>query len=193
MYIIIDGYNILKGLYDGAYIDERQRSLFITRLASYAKKKGHAMALVFDGGDFSYAVKESVNGIEVYYAGFDLNADRFIKKLLKAAPHKDQTLVVSSDREVRDTARRLLVRSLTAAEFVELLQQADESVVTEVRTNAALVKTSQEDNPELDHLLEQATERIPLKKDDMTNKQQSVHIKKMSKHERDLQQLKKKL
>ena len=125
--------------------------------------------------------------------GFDLNADRFIKKLLKAAPHKDQTLVVSSDREVRDTARRLLVRSLTAAEFVELLQQADESVVTEVRTNAALVKTSQDNNPELDRLLEEATERIPLKKDDLGSGKHAVPLKKMSKHERDLQQLKKKL
>lgn len=193
MYIIIDGYNILKGLYDGAYIDERQRSLFISRLASYAKKKCHTVALVFDGGDFSYAVKEHINGIEVYYAGFDLNADRFIKKLLKSAVHKDQTLVVSSDREVRDTARRLSVRSLTSMEFLEHLHDADESVVTEVRTNATLVKTSQDVNPELDALLAQATERIPLKKDDIMSRQQSLSVKKISKQERDLQQLKKKL
>lgn len=192
MYLIIDAYNVLKGLFDGAYIDERQRALFIARLGSYARKKGHAVALVFDGGDFSYPVKETVHGIQVYYAGHELTADRFIKRLLKQAPHKDQTLVISTDREVKDAARRLAVKSLSSQEFVEMLRVSDEALAQYTISHAPLVKTSQDDNPELDALLEQATEQMPIKKDDQGQAAQRQSAQ-LSKHDRKLQDIKKKL
>lgn len=192
MYLIIDGYNVLKGLLRGNFIGDSERSAFINACARYAKKKEHSVAIVFDGGDFSYPVRESLHGIWVYYSGFESTADQFIRKLTMQATHKDQVVVVSSDREVRDIARRQGAHSIASHEFETMLKEVLPDAYKTVSSNEQAIKLSAEENPELDTLLQEATRVMPIK-DESEPIRRKPSKKQQSKKEKRHEQLRKKL
>jgi predicted RNA-binding protein with PIN domain len=104
--LVIDGYNVI-GSRGGLYGDvAAKRDAFIAELARYARIKGHAITVVFDGFPPGVATASGgASGIVKYPAGLRVvfseheRADDVVIRL--AARLREQATIVSSDREVR--------------------------------------------------------------------------------------------
>ncbi len=122
MWIIVDGYNVIRQWPELAMLDrgdlQSGREALLHELQVYRRTKGHRITVVFDGrerGGFSEA-SESAGGIAVRYSKRGETADLVIDRL--AAEGGEGAVVVSSDREVVAAARRHGAAWLSAAEFM---------------------------------------------------------------------------
>jgi predicted RNA-binding protein with PIN domain len=125
MWLIIDGYNVIRQWPELAMLDRSDlqagREALLAELQEYRRAKGHKITVVFDGweaGGFSEA-SERAGGIAVRYSKRGETADAVIARL--SAEGAQGTVVVSSDREVLAAARRHGAGSLPADEFIERL------------------------------------------------------------------------
>jgi hypothetical protein len=121
MWIIVDGYNVIRQWPELAMLDRADlqsgREALLQELQLYRRSKGHRITVVFDGrerGGFSEA-SESAGGIGVRYSKRGETADLVIARL--AGEGGEGAVVVSSDREVMAAARRHGAAWLSAAEF----------------------------------------------------------------------------
>ena len=122
MWIIIDGYNVIRQWPDLARLDrgdlQSGREALLHELQAYRRIKGHRITVVFDGreqGGFSEAA-ENVGGVGVRYSRRGETADLVIARLV--AEGGGGAVVVSSDRQVADSARRQGAAWLSAPEFM---------------------------------------------------------------------------
>lgn len=122
MWIIVDGYNVIRQWPELAVLDRADlqsgREALLHELQTYRRSKGHRITVVFDGreqGGFSEAA-ENVGGIGVRYSRRGETADLVISRL--AAEGGEGAVVVSSDREVAAAARRQGAAWLSAPEFM---------------------------------------------------------------------------
>ena len=128
MRIIIDGYNLIRQSdffrrYEKQSLEEGRRSL-ISHLAEYKNKKGHNITVVFDGWE-SGAPQEERNrekNISVIYSRRGEKADEVIKRLADASA--EETVIVSSDREIASYVSRRGKTVLTSGEFEMLMGKA---------------------------------------------------------------------
>jgi len=167
MIIVIDGYNVIKQAMLKNTISEFERNRFIKQLGKYQKVKGHKVILVFDGGPSDYASKERINRVYVIYSGTQETADDYIKRYLKDNRALD-ILLVSSDRDICACAARLSIEYMDAREFYKVFQDALRVTVAFDAKNKKAVKLSQERNPELDELMQEATKVIQYKTEDVS-------------------------
>jgi predicted RNA-binding protein with PIN domain len=126
MWIIVDGYNVIRQWPELAMLDRADlqsgREALLRELQVYRRAKGHRITVVFDGreqGGFSEATG-SAGGIGVRYSKRGETADLVIARL--AAEGGQGAVVVSSDREVAAAARRAGAAWLAAAEFVARIE-----------------------------------------------------------------------
>jgi len=122
MWIIVDGYNVIRQWPELARLDrgdlQSGREALLGELQSYRRAKGHRITVVFDGreqGGFSEGT-EIAGGISLRYSKRGETADSVIARLV--ALGGEGTVVVSSDREVAEAARRQGAAWLSAAEFL---------------------------------------------------------------------------
>lgn len=122
MWIIVDGYNVIRQWPELAMLDRADlqsgREALLSELQSYGRAKRHKITVVFDGreqGGLSEGMG-SVRGIDVRYSRRGETADSVIARLV--AEGGERAVVVSSDREVADSARRHGAAWLSAAEFL---------------------------------------------------------------------------
>jgi len=131
LFLIIDGYNFI-GADVGLSINlQAQRNQLIDRLSDYQKIKKIPVCVVFDGwkeGRLSQEF-EMQKGIEVIFSRLGEKADQVIIRMIKKL--KEQCIVVSSDREIRNCAERAGATSLTIREFQSKLDETDDSLETE--------------------------------------------------------------
>jgi len=167
MIIIVDGYNVLRGVLDGREAGAQLRNQFLTQLGRYARRKKHKISLIFDGGSSHMPEKTEQHGISVVYSGYIDTADDLIKKKLTELNGKD-VLLVSSDRELNSWAAKYDMPSIEAVDFYELLQSALEAL-PEVAADTTLPAIQLSDGVEhdLDRLMEEATRVVPVKQQDM--------------------------
>jgi predicted RNA-binding protein with PIN domain len=127
--IVIDGYNVI-GSRGGLYGDvAAKRDAFIAELARYARLKGHAISVVFDGFPPGIATKAGgASGVATYPAGVRVlfaeheRADDVVIRLAERL--RERATVVSSDREVRDACRSSGCVVLGAQVFDQRLAEA---------------------------------------------------------------------
>jgi predicted RNA-binding protein with PIN domain len=108
--IVIDGYNVL-GSRGGLYGDvAAKRDAFVSELGRYARARGHAITVVFDGFPPGLATAVGgASGVARYPAGVRVlfaeheRADDVIIRLAQRL--REKGTIVSSDREVRDACR----------------------------------------------------------------------------------------
>ncbi|MFI5303860.1 MAG: NYN domain-containing protein [Nitrospiria bacterium] len=128
LYLIIDGYNFI-GSNEGLSVKlQAQRDHLIDRLSSYQKIRKIPVCVVFDAwkeGGLSQNF-EMIKGIEVIYSRLGEKADQVIIRMIKRL--KEQCIVVSSDREIRDCAEKSGATSLTINEFQSKLIDADQDM-----------------------------------------------------------------
>jgi len=122
MWIIVDGYNLIRQWPELARLDRADlqsgREGLLRELQSYRRAKRHKITVVFDGreqGGFSEGT-ESAGGIGVRYSKRGETADSVIARLVTEGG--EGAVVVSSDREVAEAARRQGAAWLSAAEFL---------------------------------------------------------------------------
>lgn len=191
MIILIDGYNVLKINNQQQFISEQQRARFVNQLNSYAKRKGHTVILVFDGGPSFYTSHETHDLVTVFYSGTYQSADEYIKNYINQHSKKSM-LIVSSDRSITHTAAQHTKVFMDAHDFYQLLLNSLAPVIAPKQARG-LQKMSEEDNPELDTLM-QSIGTVSYKKDDL-HEPANPHSKrnKLSKEERKVLQKIKKL
>lgn len=193
MILIIDGYNILKRQHGVRLIDDTIRKRFIHGVAAYARHSGNKVVIVFDGGAQDDAYEEYGRNVQVVYSGTRETADDYIKRYVAQHNMKD-LMLVTSDRELNRVADRYDIPSLDAHEFVLVLQYSEgERSGQHISANAPIIKTSSEEIPELDALMETASKMVPQKSDDVKASHRKSAAQKMSKKERELLKKVKKL
>lgn len=103
MDLVIDGYNLL-GSRGGLWGDvAAKRDRLIAELSGYARIKGHAIVVVFDGSDAAPdGPALPVSGVRVLFSRGE-RADDVVIRL--SAGLGARGTIVSSDREVRDKCR----------------------------------------------------------------------------------------
>ena len=95
MQIIIDGYNLIKQLFNVSKVSEKKRDSYIQQLISRAKAKSHTLVIVFDGGSYGFPTQEYLNGNLIIYSGYKESADDVIKKYVSDNRHLHLLLFTS--------------------------------------------------------------------------------------------------
>lgn len=167
MILLIDGYNLIKNVLGVSSITSKDKSDFIRKLHFYAKKKNHKVILVFDGGGYSYPFTETIGLVKVIYSGYKQSADDFIKNYIQE--NKNQNLLlITADRDIRNFASNFNIQSLTSYEFYDLFSNSQESIkpLTAEKTKDTLFKTTEQNIPDLDKLMEEASKIMVRKTED---------------------------
>ncbi|MCL2670313.1 MAG: NYN domain-containing protein [Syntrophaceae bacterium] len=128
MHIIVDGYNLIRQSdpfrsQERISLEEGRRAL-VRSLARYRQHKGHLITVVFDGwlGGSPMEERDSAGGVTIIYSRLGQKADEVIKRLVEAA--SEETLVVTSDREVSLFAERRGKAAIASPAFASLLAQS---------------------------------------------------------------------
>ncbi len=127
VHIIIDGYNLIRQSVHWAMLDlqdlQTGREALLDALSAYKRQKAHRITVVFDGADApSYLDrKDKVRGIAVTFSGPGESADTVIKKM--ADRYGEQALVVSSDRDITQFARRRGAGTISSPDFERKIAQ----------------------------------------------------------------------
>ncbi len=168
--IIIDGYNLLKQVMPDEDIGEGQRERFIKQLSEYAHKKKHHVVLVFDGGSYVRPTKEIKGDVQIIYSGYHESADDYIYRYVEKHKSYDM-LLISSDRELRKkVAACAAVEAVHPEEFYRLFLQKLCCTPEQVRVNkkSKSLKTSQEENAEVDALMAEFSTLKPMPKSEVS-------------------------
>jgi predicted RNA-binding protein with PIN domain len=195
MRIVVDGNNLLHAapLRLGTYTQES----LLRALIKYKKVKMHNLIVVFDSGPLSFPTKIVEGGVTVIYAGRGNSADDQILEYLKKERYSGETILISSDRALCQSASKFQVYTVDTESFASLLmttirQNHKQSPVEHSRSSEKIQKFSATTNPELDRLLSSSTPPIK-KEEDEEEIEKTNRGRKMSKPERNLSRILKKL
>ncbi len=124
MAYLIDGNNLLGYLAAEELRDPRGRDGLILRLLTFQRATRKRIYLVFDGrpsdGDTYVTVNKKFS---VIYPEPGDSADSIIHEMIGLQVDKRTFFVVSSDREIRDSARARGIQTLSSAEFSRELKR----------------------------------------------------------------------
>ncbi len=129
---LIDGYNLMHaaGALDGREKRResfhRKRRRFLSDLAdALGPERCRETTVVLDASTppADFPVKTVHQGLNLIFALGDENADARIEHLIAAHSAPKSLTVVSSDRRIRRAAQRRRARSLSADEFLDLLER----------------------------------------------------------------------
>ncbi len=195
MIIVIDGYNVLKQVIYDRKITSFERGQFIAQLGRYARRRGNKIIVVFDGGPSDWLLKEKQHGIQVVYSGVHESADEYIKRYLQEHKAYD-LLLVTTDRELNAWGDRLEIPSIDSHDFYQVVQYIlKQQGVKPTKDTRDTVKLADQERSEIDQLMEEASQVIPIKAEDIGAQKidRKSPAKKMSKKERKLLEKLKKL
>jgi predicted RNA-binding protein with PIN domain len=122
LHLIIDGYNLIRQSPYLQEIDARDleagREALLESLAAYRQARPqHKITVVFDGwvaGDLKES-RDRRAGVTIVYSRRGERADEVIKRLL--GKERSRAVVVSSDRELQESANRVSAAWISAPEF----------------------------------------------------------------------------
>ncbi len=106
VHLIVDGYNVTKTGYGDLPLAD-QRARLLSGLGGLAAQTRAEVTCVFDGAELDAPVAVAApRGVRVLFSRPGQTADELIGELVRAEPPGRAVVVVSSDREVADAARR---------------------------------------------------------------------------------------
>jgi predicted RNA-binding protein with PIN domain len=115
VHLIVDGYNVTKTGYGELPLAD-QRNRLVTGLGGLASQTRAEITCVFDGAELDAPVAIiAPRGVRVVFSPPGQTADELIGRLVRAEPAGRSVVVVSSDREVADGARRAGARPASSA------------------------------------------------------------------------------
>jgi len=132
MHILVDGYNLIRQSdllrrYERHSL-EAGRLALMSKLSDYKRKRGHRITVVFDGWKSGSAQEERdrYENIEIIYSRQGERADEVIKRITDQTA--EETIVVSSDREIASYATRQGKTALSSLEFETIMNRAISSL-----------------------------------------------------------------
>lgn len=198
MILVIDGYNVLNELYRQKLVHENQFRSFVQKISNYVVKKGHQAVLVFDGYSAFDIHRTDYPQVVLYYAK-TISADEYIQDYL----YNYQTVelaVVSSDLEIYRYAMSLNIVTIQSAAFLALINQAAPDITSQtsakgssVKLKGPLHKSSTDENPELDLLMAESGNIPCYKLEESLPNTKSAPSKKLTKSEKRVLMIRKKL
>ncbi|MBA9006675.1 MULTISPECIES: NYN domain-containing protein [Thermomonospora] len=124
VHLIIDGYNVTKTGYGELPLAD-QRNRLVRALGGLAAQTGAEVTCVFDGAELEAPVPVNPpRGVRVRFSRPGQTADELIGELVRAEPPGRPVVVVSSDREVADAARRAEARPAPSTLLLRRLGRA---------------------------------------------------------------------
>jgi uncharacterized protein len=129
---LIDGYNLMHaaGVLGSDLISReafrRKRRRFLNTIAdAMGAERAHETTVVFDASTppSDFPLESSYKGMTLIFALEDESADARIERLIAAHSAPKSLTVVSSDRQIRQAATRRRARTLSADEFLDLLER----------------------------------------------------------------------
>jgi predicted RNA-binding protein with PIN domain len=119
--IIIDGYNLLKSVDIGTIRKEKleiARENLLQLLNSFQQLSRHEIVVVFDSNSAEGSKNVTHFGkIKVVFSGQGMEADDIIKHWIRKKGDKSSLTIVSSDNEIKNTAKDHGVKVLGSKEF----------------------------------------------------------------------------
>ena len=125
MPVLVDGNNLLHAARSAEEAGPLLgRSMLCDRLAEWAGRRGERVHVVFDGPAPEPALAKQIGnpGIAVSYGG-RLTADALLVEILETDSAARRLVVVSTDREIAQAARRRRARPIRSDEFWALVRQ----------------------------------------------------------------------
>ncbi|MEU8382426.1 NYN domain-containing protein [Streptosporangium sp. NPDC048865] len=124
IHLIVDGYNVTKTGY-GTFTLADQRSRLLTGLGALYAQTRTELTCVFDGAELNGPVPVSApRGVRVMFSAPNQIADDLIRQLVRAEPAGRAVAVVSSDREVAESVRRMGARPVPSVLLLRRLGRA---------------------------------------------------------------------
>ncbi|GGO73104.1 NYN domain-containing protein [Nonomuraea cavernae] len=124
VHLIIDGYNVTKSGY-GTLTLADQRNRLMTGLGGLVAQTRVEVTVVFDGAELNAPVQVvAPRGVRVLFSAPGEIADDLIRQLVRAEPPGRAIAVVSSDREVAESVRRMGARPVPANVLLRRLGRA---------------------------------------------------------------------
>jgi predicted RNA-binding protein with PIN domain len=124
LHLIIDGYNVTKTGY-GTLTLADQRTRLMTGLGGLVAQTRVEVTVVFDGAELNAPVQVAApRGVRVLFSAPGETADDLIRQLVRAEPPGRAIAVVSSDREVAESVRRMGARPVPSALLLRRLGRA---------------------------------------------------------------------
>ncbi|GHH62813.1 RNA-binding protein [Streptosporangium violaceochromogenes] len=124
IHLIVDGYNVTKTGY-GTLTLADQRTRLLTGLGALYAQTRTELTCVFDGAELNGPVPVSApRGVRVMFSAPGQIADDLIRQLVRAEPMGRAIAVVSSDREVAESVRRMGARPVPSALLLRRLGRA---------------------------------------------------------------------
>lgn len=114
--VLVDGYNLARTAWSGLEPQEERRRT-VALLEEVGARSGAPVTVVFDGADATVAPVAS-RSVRVRFSATGRTADQAIANLLATLPASEPVMVVSSDREVADDARRQGAVALSSRDFL---------------------------------------------------------------------------
>jgi predicted RNA-binding protein with PIN domain len=125
MAYLIDGNNLLGRLASHELKEPGGREGLVARLLAFQKVTRTRILLVFDGKPRGEETSVPVNPkFTILFPDQGKSADDVIKDAIGRQTDRRHFFVVSSDRDIRDFARKSGLRSVTSDEFVRELKTA---------------------------------------------------------------------
>ncbi len=124
VHLIIDGYNVTKSGY-GTLTLADQRNRLMTGLGGLVAQTRVEVTVVFDGAELNSPVQVvAPRGVRVLFSAPGEIADDLIRQLVRAEPPGRAIAVVSSDREVAESVRRMGARPVPSGLLLRRLGRA---------------------------------------------------------------------
>ncbi|NWG16098.1 MAG: NYN domain-containing protein [Chloroflexi bacterium] len=118
---MIDGHNLIGQLSDISLADPNDEALLVQKLIGFAARTGKQCVVIFDHGLPGGSSRMSTRAVQVVFASMRSTADRVMIERIRKIADVTGWVIVSSDEEVRETARKRRMPVLTSAEFAALL------------------------------------------------------------------------
>ncbi|MEV4564857.1 NYN domain-containing protein [Nonomuraea sp. NPDC049419] len=124
VHLIIDGYNVTKTGY-GTLTLADQRTRLMNGLGGLVAQTRVEVTVVFDGAELNAPVQVvAPRGVRVLFSAPGEIADDLIRQLVRAEPPGRAIAVVSSDREVAESVRRMGARPVPSGLLLRRLSRA---------------------------------------------------------------------
>lgn len=119
-HLLVDGYNISKGLWPNAPL-QQQRDRLVTALSALQARTGAEVTVVFDGAEVGAVPAVAARGVRVRFSEPGELADRVLVRMAAAEPGGRPIVVASSDNALASGARSAGARTVDREVLCALL------------------------------------------------------------------------
>ena len=125
MAYIVDGNNLIGCAPDFSLADPEARGKMVSIIRKFQESKNTKITVVFDGQPQGSELRNPINAkLTVVYPRYGQSADDEIKRILENYQHLKETILVTTDRELKSFAKEKGAKTINSIEFYFTLKKA---------------------------------------------------------------------